>query len=148
VERFVLTAPVPAASRTELTRLRTMYSAQGYAADAALHYGALALGAFERFPRNWPTLAGPPRSATRRGAARSETAAPGRVTSFDVPSPALHALITTLWMFPPAGETVRIGTDELTSRVELLQNGSSLRLTVTVRRASAPAAVAGAPLVS
>jgi hypothetical protein len=133
VERFTITAPVPQESRAPLARLTSTYVSQGYEPEAALHFGALALGAFERFPRNWPTL-GPP----------IETMAP-RARLYDAPSPALHAMVSTLWMFPPAGTTVQIGDDELTSRVELLANGSSMRLSVTVKRKLS--AAAGLPLV-
>ncbi len=122
MERFAITAPVPPESRAYLSRLTSTYAAQGYPKDAALHFAALALGAFERFPRNWPTL-GPP----------IETMAP-RSRQFDAPSPALHAVLSTLWMFPPAGTVVPISNDELASRVELIANGTSLRLTVTIRR--------------
>jgi len=48
-------------------------------------------------------------------------------------------------MFPPAGKTVEIGADDLTSRVELLANGSSLRLTVTVKKRGP--SLANVPLV-
>jgi hypothetical protein len=130
LERFTIAAPLPAESRVQLTRLRSIYLAQGYGADAALHYAALALGAFERFPRNWPTRQRP----------LATTSAPA--TLFDVPSPALHAVLTTLWMFPPAGTVVQIGDDDLTSRVELVAN-ASLRLTVSVQR-RAPLLVARA----
>jgi hypothetical protein len=133
VERFAITAPVPAESREQLTRLTATYVAQGYRKDEALHYAALALGAFERFPRNWPTLGRP-----------IETLAP-RAKLFDAPSPALHAVLSTLWMFPPAGKKVEIGADDLTSRVELLAGGSSLRLTVTVKKRGP--SLANVPLV-
>ena len=125
-ERFAITAPVPAESREQLARLTSTYVAQGYGRDEALHYAALALGAFERFPRNWPAEGRP-----------TDALSP-RARLFDAPSPALHAVLSTLWMFPPAGKTVQIGGDDLTSRVELLANGSSLRLAVTVQKRDAP----------
>jgi hypothetical protein len=132
IERFVITAPVPQTSRVHIDRLKSIYVAQGHTPDAALHYAALALAAFERFPRNWPTLGRP-----------IETLAP-RAKLFDAPSPALHALVSMLWMFPPAGRPADIGDDDLTSRVDLVDNGSSLRLTVTVKRRAT--SVANLPL--
>jgi hypothetical protein len=135
MDRFAITAPVPAESREQLARLTSTYAAQGYGRDESLHYAALALGAFERFPRNWPTEGRP-----------IETLAP-RAKLFDAPSPALHAVLSTLWMFPPAGQKVEIGGDDLTSRVELLAGGSSLRLTVTVqKRGVAPSGAANRPV--
>lgn len=153
-QQFVLTAPVPAGARAQLERLRNLYVAQGYPADRALHYAALAFGAVSNFPRNWPTLGAPIRNWLPV-IGRREAMAPTAMFP-NAPSPALHAMVTMLWMFPAAGEPARIGSaaagavDELSSRLDLLANPSILRLTVTIRRVSAaqPPPRQGPPLVS
>lgn len=121
MERFAIRAPVRANARRLLERLRGLYISQGYPRDASLHYAATAMSALDRFPRNSPT------TGKRIRGPRTASAA---AVLFDTESPALHALVSMLWMFPPSGTAATIAGDELKSHLEL--TADELRLTVTI----------------
>jgi len=123
-DQFVIRAPIPAPARARLERFKRVLGTMGLNQDDALHYAGMTLAAFDNFPRNLPffsTMAEPLNPEARLE--ESDT-------------PVLHALLATLWMYPPNGQTVRIGDVVLASEFAL--EATDVRLTVSIYKFGSP----------
>ncbi|MDC3984474.1 hypothetical protein [Polyangium jinanense] len=119
-ETCVIRAPIPEASRKNLERFKRILKTMNMTEDQALHYAGLALAIFDQLPRNLPffsTVTEPQNPDARL---------------HDSETPVLQALLGTLWMYPPAGQTVKIGGVVLQSKFAL--EGAHVSLTVTLSK--------------
>jgi hypothetical protein len=89
--------------------------------NQALHYAGLLFSVFDEFPRNLPFFS--TRVDPLNPAARLD----------DSEAPVLHALLSTLWMYPPAGQWVDVGGVRLESRFAV--EGADVSLTVMLSKA-------------
>jgi hypothetical protein len=123
-ETLVVRAPISSSTRTGLERLKRILVQMGASEDQALHYAGIAIATFDQFPGNVPFFSSmlPPVD-------------PGGLLEASE-SPVLHALLSTLWMYPPAGEMVEVGGVRITSTFEL--GFSHVTLTVVIEPGSAP----------
>ena len=117
-ETCVIRAPISAADRKRLKMLQAVFMGLGLSEAQALHAAGHAMAAFDRFPRNLPFFSsvGEPQNPEAR--------------LHDSKTPVLQALLSNLWMYPPAGETVLVGQVEMRSRFAL--EGNHVTLTVTL----------------
>ena len=119
-DQLVIRAPIPASARSRLDRFKRIIKTTGLTDDAALHYAGMLLASFDEFPRNLPffsTMAEPLNPEVRLE--ESDT-------------PVLHALLGTLWMYPPKGENVRVG--DVVLRSEFAVAGDEVSLTVRIEK--------------
>lgn len=97
--------------------------------DAALHHAGLAFAMFDGFPRNLPFFAN--RAEASNPAARIHASA----------HPVLQSMLSTLWLYPVAGQRVEIGGVALWSRFALKDGGakgSVVELTIKLGKAGQP----------
>jgi len=119
-DQHVIRAPISPGARSRLDRFKRILKSMGMSESEALHYGGLLLSVFDDFPRNLPffsTLAEP-------------LYPPAPLEESD--TPVLHALLATLWMYPPQGQTVVVG--DVAMNAAFAVDGTSVTLTVTIEK--------------
>jgi|GEM_PF-2998127 len=119
-EQCVIQAPISSADRERLLQFKSVMMGLGLREDQALHAAGHAMSMFDQFPRNLPffSTVGEPQNPEAR---LNESKAP-----------VLQSLLSSLWMYPPPGETVLVQGVKLESRFAL--EGKYVRLTVTLSR--------------
>ena len=114
-ESFVIRAPIGKEERERLERYQKLMVLVGIDEVQALHYGGMAAAAFGNFPRNMPFFSGfDPRAALQQSN-----------------SPVLDSLLSTLWMYPPAGQIVDVKGVAINSLFELKHGEVKLTVMLT-----------------
>ena len=129
---ILLAEPIPGESMDQARNRR----------DAALHHAGLAFAMFEEFPRNLPFFSN--RAEISNQATRIHASE----------NPVLQSMLSTLWMYPVAGQPVEVGGVALWSRFTLEDGGtgvgSVVKLTIKLGKAGEgePRVDDSGPLVS
>jgi hypothetical protein len=120
-ETLIIKAPISSSTRERLERFKRILVQMGASEDAALHYAGMAIAMFDAFPRNVPFFSSMLQPLDPLGLLEASE------------SPVLYSLLSTLWMYPPAGqEVVEMG---VRIRSTFALGPTEVTLTVTIEAA-------------